>query len=401
MARLERVLDTGVAPEVWIEVAGDLTVAGWDEAMVMARAAGDTAPEVQAEGTGVTVRCAGDCTVQVPRAARVRLAARGDAKVTDVAGGVMATEVNGDLALRRVGPVEVGRVAGDLAARGVAGDLGVGSVAGDASVAELAGALRAEAVAADLSIRSVAGEVVAACGADAALVLDLPPRAPWRLRAGADIACRVRPGTAACFELVSGTGDVQVRLPGAVVTRDDAGMRRVEVGSGGPMVRLQAGADVALSMDGPAGPGEVDMAALGVDMSRLAEDIERNMAGLADRIAQSMRGAGLSEAEAERVAERVRQAQDRAVRHARHHVERAQRRAERHGRHGRGPARGWAWAWGGAPARAQAAGRGPQAARAAAPAATEAERAAVLRMLSEKRISSEEAGRLLDALEGR
>jgi hypothetical protein len=354
-----------------------------------------------AEGTGVTVRCAGDCALQVPRAARLHLVARGDAKVADVTGGVMVSEVNGDLALRRVGPAEVGRVAGDLAVRGVAGDLTVGTVAGDASVAEVAGALRAEAVAADLAIRSVAGEVLAACGADAAMFLDVPPRAPWRLRAGADIHCRVAPGVAARFELVSGTGDVQVRLPGAVVATEDSGTRRVELGTDGPQVSLQAGADIALSMAGPGGPGEVEMNEPRLDMGRLAEDIERSMAGLTERIAQSMRGVGLSEAEAERVAERVRLAQDRALRHAQRHVERAQRRAERHGRHGRGPGRGWSWGGGAGPVSAQAGGRGPRAAGAAAPAASDAERAAVLRMLSEKRISSEEASRLLDALDGR
>jgi hypothetical protein len=169
----------------------------------------------------------------------------------------------------------------------------------------------------------------------------------------------------------------------------------VALGDGGPTVRLQAGADIAVVTDGPSGPGEVNMRSFDTDMARLTAEIEWNMAGLAERIAQSMRGAGLPAAEAERVAERVRQSQDRALRHAQHHVERSQRRAERHGRHG------WTWRWAGGRRAEDETGRAARPAAAASPAASEAERAAVLRMLSEQRITSEEANRLLDALEGR
>jgi len=136
-----------------------------------------------------------------------------------------------------------------------------------------------------------------------------------------------------------------------------------------------------------------------MDMERLAADMEARMSALADDLNTTLRDAGLSAAEVERMTERMRHANERTMDHVRHKVERAQRRAERHQHR----AHGWHWAggWSSAgPSRPDAPPPSPRPPVPPAPVTTD-EREAVLRMLSERKITADEAQRLLAALEGR
>jgi hypothetical protein len=411
MSKQQWSLPTAMGRSIVVEVAGDVKLAGWDEAVVLVQAAEGSRVDLLDTETGVSLQVDGDCSVQLPRDAHVTLTVRGDARVGGLLGPLVVTEVAGDLALRQVGPAELGSVAGDLAVKGVAGDLTVGLVAGDVSVLGVAGDLSIASAAADLAVRDVAGSLSANCGADASLALDPRPGMAYDVTAGADILCRLPAGASAELTLVSGNDGVQVRVPGATVDEGEAGVRRIVLGDGAARIALQAGADIVLATDGAVGPGDfaaVNMDALEVDMARIAREMEASMAGLAEQIAASLHSAGFSTDEAERVAQRVSHANERAMKHAQHgvqraqrHAERARRRAERHAEHGQG--RGWSWRWGGHFGGGPASGAGtrPQAGRSARPAASDEERAAVLRMLSERKISTEEASRLLEALEGR
>lgn len=411
MSKQQWSLPTAAGRSITVEVAGDVKLSGWDEAVVLVQAARGTQVELSDTETGVTLQVDADCAVQVPRDARLTVTAQGDARISELHGSIVVVEVAGDLAMRQVGPVDLGNVSGDLAIKGVRGDLRVGSVDGDANVKGVAGDLHIGSVAASLAVADVDGNLSAHCDADAALALNPGPGMTCDVTAGESIACRLPAGASVELTLQSGRGEVTARVPGATLEEGEAGLRRIVLGDGAARMQLQAGGDIVLSTEGPANAGEssvVDMAALEADMARIAREMEASMAGLAEQLAASLQSAGFSADEADRVALRVHHANERAMKHAQvgvqraqRHAERAQRRAARHAE--RGPGRGWSWRWGGrfGGGSAEDGGTRPQHGRGSRPAASDEERAAVLRMLSERKISTEEASRLLEALEGR
>lgn len=248
---------------------------------------------------------------------------------------------------------------------------------------------------------------------------DAPARR-FDIQAGADVTVRVPPGFGATLVVESGAGDVGVRLAGATVERD-GNTSRIVLGDGRHAFHVQAGGQVRLA-SGAAEPW-VDgrsWGEMGDEFRTMAEQFARRMeaqlstmtgqlserlAHLSHNLPDVLVAAGLPDDEAERISERIRQAGERAAERAQRHIEHAtrtvQRQADEAARRktvkvafrtrpdAEGEARPAAFRW----------ARGPEAPP-QAKASTE-ERMLVLRMLEQGKISTDDAERLLGALEGR
>jgi len=230
------------------------------------------------------------------------------------------------------------------------------------------------------------------------------------VEAGGDLLCRLAPGASARLA-IQADGDLEVEVPGAQTSGDDD-EKIVTLGGGAAQVSLQAGGDVSLTSTtpDPEAMGEFGEH-FGEEFGVMAEEfsaqieaqIESQMADIEKQLTEKLGSLnlafGANSARAEQIAARARRAAERATERAaaaaRRNSERARQQAEHTSRrHGPQPPT----APGGP--RLFAVGKMFGHPPASDP-VTEAERMSILRMVEQKKISIEEAEKLLAALEGR
>ncbi len=373
-------------------VEGDLQVAGWDRAEVSAKTDGKELDlRVAERGDEAYARSGGDLILYLPREANLQAEnVSGDADVRAVSGSTRIENVGGDLDMRAIGPVRLNNVGGDLTVRGCAGDFSAEHIGGDASLRDVKGKLKLSTVGADLYLRDLSADIDAQTGADAILYLQPKPGAKVTVRAGADILLRLPVTVDAELSLQGGSLE-SIRVDFAGVEPGEAGItRRVMLGSGArasAKIDLIAGDDLIVTSRADEWQSLADF-----DSSRLDEIFPDNFPGiptdLHEHISQQLQ-------EATQQAQRHRDRAERRVEAAVHRAEEKMRAAERRSKFmgvvvGRG-----------------AVGRPQAPIPPVAPPApisepvSDAERLTVLKMLQDKKISLQDAEKLLAALEGK
>lgn len=361
---MNRTIPVGPSPKITIEaVRGDLSIVGWEGEDVLIKGDEDEI-RVSQDPEAVTVSSSDDLALRVPRAASLRiLSVDGDMAIRGVSGGIDMQTVNGDLSLRDVGTVSIDSVSGDFSLRGAAGSLHIKSLSSDASVRAVIGDVNLTSVADDLVLHDVRGNLKASVGSDVVLYLDPQPGLAYNVTAGDDIMLVLPPQADATLTL---SGDeIDVELPG-VEQVEAASERVITLGNGSASIQLRAGSDIRVSSESGAG--------------ERAEEFG-NFAGM------MFDWSGFGEEMSERIAGRVQAATRRAEQKAARAVRRAEQKLRGNVSVGR-------WNWDIQP------GSFPGAAIPPVEPVSEQERMAILKMLQEKKITSEQADRLLAALEG-
>ncbi len=373
---LKKTLQVGSASKARVTAApGDLRVAGWDKDEISARTDGDML-DLALNENEVTIACDGDLILNIPRRLSLDLeAVSGDADVRELPSGVAIREVEGDLALRMVGASAVGTVMGDMEAResgpltvddlhsdlsvrGGKGALSVKSVDGDVSLHEIQGNVKLDSVTGDLYVRGVSGNMEVRVEEDAVLYLQPAEGRAVSVYAEGDILLHMSARANAALTLSAGDADdIRVDMPG-VPKRDGANPRSVVLGNGGAVINLHAEGDVMVTSR----------------ESEWASAAEFDFGG----------SWPLPDDFSERINRRVQEATRRATQRA----EAAARRVDE--KMGRQHGRRFAFNW--------SAGR-PSSTPPVEP-VSDAERMAILKMLQDKKITAEDAEKLLSALEG-
>ncbi len=396
----------GSNPTIRIEsVGGDLSVAGWDGSDVLVK--GDE-EEIRFEQTGETVSVfsSDDLSLRVPRGASLEFTmVGGDASIRGVLGGCELKEVGGDLSVRDVGAVAIDSIHGDLSLVSAKGDVYLKNVHGDASIRDVDGDLVIEMLSDDLSLRGVKGNLhvknahgdVTIHGVDGNVVLDSVAddlalrgaRGDIKVNVGEDVVVYLEPKADAKYSIDAGE-DVLLVLPknaNATLTmrgdeifmdwqgmeNDDSTERVVTLGDGSAKISLNAGGEVRVSNRSDAGDSADEwgnFAGLNFDWSNFGERISRQVEQATARAAK-------------RAEEAARRAERHAARHARH---------TGHTRSGLVVGR-WNWDFKGAP-------KPPMPPEPPSEPVSDAERMAILKMLAEKKITSQQADELLSALDG-
>lgn len=376
-------------------ISGDLQVAGWDHGEITAKTDGDAA-ELRVEDRIVYVHAEGDLALYLPREVSVQTAnVSGDADIRAVAGNILMGNVGGDLQMRAVGTVALQSVGGDLSVRGCSGDFIAESVGSDALVRDLQGDLKISTVGSDLCLRNLSGSIHALTGADAILYLQPVSTAKIYIQAGSDILLHLPAQIDAELTLQGGSMD-SVRVDFAGFEPAGIGpVQTVRVGSGAAKIGLMAGGDLIVTgpsdADGP--QPQTDFASEG--SGEMPPPPGRFPAGMGDfanfgdHLAQNIQNAVQN---AQRHRERAERRVEAAMRRAEEKMRASERRANfvgvavGRGSVGRPPA--------------PMVPPPPPPVPANEP-VSDVERLAVLRMLQEKKISLEEAEKLLTALEGK
>lgn len=426
----QRVIPTGDAPEVILEnVEGDLSISGWGRNEIAISAHPDRIEDAAIEN-GVRMTLRADASIQIPLNSKLFLRrVDGDLAISSVAGTVALQDVSGDASVRDVGSLTIDNAGEDLSVRHVHGDCTLGRVRGDATVSHIAGNLVIERVEEDLSIFDVRGSVRASGGEDVSLRLKLLPGCTYDIRADDDLSCRIPDQSSARVNLAARDTLRVQRLDTPAITGNTA---TFQLGNGDAVLNLVAGDDLELT--GIPGEDFVDFsfdfgpefgARFAEFTQQVAGVIEDQVGTVARALDDKINSMGGSEEVASRIQDRILTAARRieekineAIRAAETRAEEERARAEKQrgpergrrrgpgGPGGRGPwGGGWGGGWGGpdwnAPQSSASTSPGTKPQRPGQPVTSEAERLAVLRMVSEGSISVEQAERLLAALNGK
>ncbi len=410
----QQTISTGPTPNVEVHnVSGDLRVAGWDRGELMAKTDGDTL-EVSSGSDPITIACYEDLILYLPRAANLKVERvagdaslqamhgpislgpiSGDLTMNDL-GAVTLDTVSGDASMRNVGALTAGSISGDFVVRGGHGVCMLDSVGGDASLRDVDGMATIQNVGSDLYVRNVRGAVTANAGGDVALYVDPQPGATYDVSAGSDLIARLSPQSNVKLHLTGSSDEsIQVDFPGVQVPKD-VNEFDVVIGvesDGMPVMILSAGEDLLVTSQ--ADPWE-SAADFGVGMRDglewpLPPDFSER---INKRVQAAMERANAHLEAANRRAEAAGQRASIKIEAAMRRAEAKARAAEVRARRGMGGPNinVGRFRWDMTPNAAETTGSNP---------VSNEERLTILKMLEEKKITVEEAEKLLAALEGK
>jgi hypothetical protein len=396
-------------------IHGDLRVAGWERNELMAKTSGNLLELVS--GTfPITVSCNEDMIVYLPHAASLQVErVSGDASLQALNGPITLGPVDGDLTIKDLGPVTLGKVSGDASLRNVgalnaeiiAGDFSlrggkgicaIDTVGGDASIRDIDGMVTIENVGSDLYVRNVHAAVAVKAGGDVALYLAPLPGLTYDITAGDDLILRMSPDSNVKLHLTSGLPkSIHVDFPG-VSLPEDCTSCEVLIGKatdGMAEMLLTAGDDLLVTSQADSWDSAADF---GVGMRdgsewtfppfELPEDFSER---INQRVQAAMERAQSHLEAANRHAETAGQRASIKIEAAMRRAEAKARAAEVRSKRSQANIRVGRWNWDVTP-------HGPV--QGSAP-ISDGERLSILKMLQEKKITVEEAEKLLAALEGK
>lgn len=430
----QQTISTSESPRVEVTACqGDLAITTWDKAEVLIEVDSEEMLTVEEREGAVALVANRDCSLTVPAGASLVIiqaqgdlsvqGARGIVEVATVQGdalfqdgtasaslstvqgdltverwtaAVSAGAVQGDAKVRQVnGPVDFGTVGGDLLAEEINGPLSARSVAGDAYLRQLNGMLYLSDVGVDLVGRAwTAGADVAQVGGDVSLKTVFAGPCTYEIKARGNVVARALPGSNATFTLQATKGRVMTKGLAGEMTEE--GQWLAMTGDGEAQVTLTSTHSNVLlkTMDEKDEDEERAAFAFAADFGKIGAEAGVAAQELASRIQQRVakKLAKIDfEAIARREAEKARRQAERETVKAQRIAEQARRRAERAQKKAQ-KKMVWRFEWD--------AGRGSQRTAGQSKASSDEERLAVLKMLAEGKISTQEAETLLQALEG-
>ncbi len=412
----QQTISVGPNPNVTVHnVSGDLRVAGWDRGELMAKTDGDTL-DLAAGSDPITIACYEDLILYLPRGATLQVERvtgdaslqaltgpvtlgpiSGDLTMNDL-GPVTLAQVHGDASLRNVGAVNAEAISGDFVVRGAHGTCALDNVGGDASLRDVDGMVTIQNVGSDLFIRNVHGAVNVKAGADVALYVDPKSGQTYDVTAGDDLIVRLSPQPNVKLHLTAGSPEsIQVDFPG-VELPPDCSECQITIGTETPGMAemiLTAGDDLLVTSQADKWESAADF---GVGMGDglewplppdFSERINRRVQAAMDRAQAHLDAANRR---AESAGQRASVKIEAAMRRAEAKARAAEVRARRGQANMNANINIGRWKWdlfpGGTPPETSAP-------------VSDDERLTILKMLQEKKISVEEAEKLLAALEGK
>ena len=363
---MSKTISAGRTPKIQIDsMDGDLSLVGWEGDDILIKA-DDEELRFKQDGELVRLSCNDDLSLRLPKGASVVInKISGDASIRGVIGDIELGEVEGDLSIRDVNTIAIENVHGDLSLRGAKGNVTAKQIHGDASVRDVMGNVSLDSVADDLALRDVKGNVNVNVAEDIVLYLNPQAGNTYNINAGDDILLVMPPKANATLTLSADKIDVDWD---GVEEDKDATSRVITLGDGSATMTLSAGGDIRISNRSDAGDSAEDFgnfAGIGMDWSGFGERISRKVSQVAQR-------------KIEEVARRI---------------EHKTRDAERNSRRFKGGLEVGRWKWdlGSSPKGVPMPNKSQ---------VSDEERLVILKMLQEKKITAEEAEKLLASLEG-
>jgi hypothetical protein len=367
---MSKTISAGRTPTIEIElIDGDLSLVGWEGDDILIKADDENIHLTQ-DGDMIRLSCNDDLALRLPKGANISIQKiNGDSSIRGVVGGIQLGEVTGDLSVRDVNNIMIDTVHGDFSLRGAKGNLAIKKSKRDVSIRDVLGNVSLDSVTDDVALRDVKGNVSVNVAEDIVLYLNPQSGNAYAVNAGDDILLVMPPKANATLTLSADKIDVDWE---GVEQDPDATSRVITLGDGSAMMTLSAGGDIRVSDRSDAGDSAEDFgnfAGVGMDWSGFGERISRRV---------------------EQATERAQRKIDEATRR----IENRARDAERRGRRFKGALEIGRWKWD-ITGSSTKSGSMPHKSG-----VSDEERLVILKMLQEKKITAEEAEKLLASLEG-
>lgn len=306
---------TSSNPQLTIKCHNDLSITGTAEPSISITIDDDSpANRIDRTAETIVVTAMDSCAIVCPLDTTLTLElVSGDLRVNQIKGTLVANAINGDAALRDVGPVDIRLVQGDLAIRDAAGNVHVDVVRGDVKLKRIAGSASIDRVSGDLGVYDVgASAAFGDIGGDASLEISLQPDQVYAAHAGGDLELRVN-GGGAVFALACG-GDLRTRLPlNNWAGTDHAGTGTY--GDGSAKVSLNAGGDL-LVLPGKGASGGFDPDVFSDQVESMIESAMSQFESQMSRVQRDLEQRWGNDAAVERAAQRAQRSAERAKRRA-------------------------------------------------------------------------------------
>lgn len=385
-------------------LGGDMALKGWKRPEIRLDGMVDQG-QVKQTSDKITVESAGDLSLSIPHQLAVDiLNIGGDATIANLTAPLTIKNLGGDLSLRDVNAPTLDNVGGDLFAKHIRGDLTIGHLGGDCLVNDVDGQYADKGVGGDLHLNKVGGGIETSAGGDIQAIFSPVPWQAYDLRAGGALYAQIPEDTNASFKIKSKKEVINLNINGET-QRIQEKEYEFEMGEGGPQVSLSAGDEVMLSTESGGWSPEFTFDA---DFEGLAEQItQQTTAQIQDQlssmekhlhehlsgVAESLESLDLPEEKMRQVQEKIREASQRAAQKAQKAAQKAEAKLEYK------------------IAKAQRKARRQRKSfdledfltekEQERTEVSEDERLMILNMLSEKKITAEQADELLAALEGK
>jgi SHOCT-like domain len=407
-----KILTTTMNPEIHIhQVLGDLRVNGWGDPEVAIEADPDDL-QSDFQDNILSVSCLGSCAMQIPKAANLVIeSVHGDASLKYLDGKVNIQDVFGSLSLRNLGGASLGSLHGDLSAKYLQGDLDARQIIGEAFLRDIQGKCSLDQVSGNFDLRNLGGELKTIVRGNGRLRLSRLSADSYEIQASGNLHCHIPEETNLTLNLSSKEKVIRIKLPHETKTvREEQttlvlgnGEKRLDLQAGGVLYlysqsvdwgESEYGFDAALPEDFEGQIAQQVQSQIDAQIEVINRQVNERLAHLTVQASESSlppdqvqriidQARQVSEREAERSQERLRRAQEKLERK----LEAAQRRQEYHQRSRR--EHSWSFNF----------STNPHPPAPPVKTVTDEERLMVLKMLEQKKISPEEADRLLSALE--
>jgi hypothetical protein len=370
---------------VIVKSSGDLFLEGKEQSEVRFQSSEDRIRVNQSNDT-LYVETHASMDLTVPHNAHVIIEkVGGSALIQDLRGPLVVQKVGGDLGLQRMGDVRIEKVGGSCMINEVSGMLSVQKVGGDLTIRAAAGKVEIVNVGGTGDFQLVVADALEArAGGDIRLYVTEGLNGRVSLRAGGSVQAYLQSNVRGSFILMSGGESISIDLSRqAEPIKEHIEARRYEFSQGesSALLEAQAGGDVRLS-DEPVEPHSI-----ADDLARREEAWKEARERHGSPSWSGGFGFDRTSAWADMISRRAQE----AARRAEQRASSAMRRTEEQIR--RAAERDVNWGIPGAPP--------PPPSPKPAQRVTEQERLMVLQMLQEKKITVEQAEKLLAALEGR
>jgi hypothetical protein len=354
-----------------VRTSADLFIEGGELPQLVATVDDGDSFRMKDENGTIYLHANSDFKLKVPATASLVLErVSGDATILGMNGKVEVQKVGGDLHFQSLNRISVDTVGGDCVFKEINGPIDLKRIGGDLDGFKL-GDLSAYGVGGDVELSAVQGKVQLSAGGDVHVQLANPVIAGAKINAGADISLAVLENARAVLKLESHAEEISVHACGQHLDVEEEEYT-LPLGEGGETVELEAGGEIKVR-EGKEAMGEFsfvfdDIGDNWRDFGReIEEKIRRSMRG----VNHQLRHAGWEASNA------MRQAADKMDDISR----------DFNGRDSK------VFGFGFEP---KSDGPAVKEKRVA----TDEERMLILKMLQEKKISVEEAEKLLQALEG-
>lgn len=253
------------------DIPGDLRVRGWEHNEIQAKTSGDTLELIE-KGEKISLKCDDDLILSLPKSAKLKI-----------------TNIADDASFRNVGQVEIGNIGGDLSLR-YAASFRAKSIGDDASIRNVAGAVSIDQIGDDLYLRDVQGNINATVGDDAILYIAPQKDSQHKITAGDDILLRLPDNADVALDLRAGD-ELNIDCPN-IEKSDGKQRRKLDLGLATAKITLSAGGDLRVTSAAEpwadAVSFDIPLPFLDADFPKLADDfaekISRKMDSFPDEI---------------------------------------------------------------------------------------------------------------------